>query len=153
ATGCRWEEDHILPQTRRPEGLVPGEPRYFTTSMDIGGFAVGLLAKSFDGRPVKLEGNPHHPPHPGARPVFHQASVLECHDPDRSKGFATYAGGKRTESSLDEFKKTAKSLVDGVRATQGKGLRILSESSSSASFANMKRRLAAALPESKWYEY
>ena len=24
ATGCRWEDDHILPQTRRPEGLIPG---------------------------------------------------------------------------------------------------------------------------------
>jgi MoCo/4Fe-4S cofactor protein with predicted Tat translocation signal len=153
ATGCRWEEDHILPQTRRPEGLVPGEPRYYATSMDLGGFAVGLLAKSYDGRPVKLEGNPNHPDSHGACNIFHQASVLELYDPDRSKGFATYAGGKRTDGTLDGFKSSLKPIMDAVRTTQGRGLRVLSESSSSPSFADAKQRLVAAFPQAKWYEY
>jgi molybdopterin-containing oxidoreductase family iron-sulfur binding subunit len=153
ATGCRWEEDKILPQTRRPEGLIPGEPRYYATSMDIGGFATGLLAKSYDGRPVKIEGNPNHPDSHGACNVFHQASVLELYDPDRSKGFATYSGGKRAESTLDAFKKGAGAVIAALRATQGRGLRVLSESSSSPSLADMKRRFIAALPEAKWYEY
>jgi molybdopterin-containing oxidoreductase family iron-sulfur binding subunit len=152
ATGC-WQEDHILPQTRRPEGLVPSEPRYFATSMDIGGFATGLLVKSYDGRPIKVEGNPNHPDSHGATNVFHQASVLELYDPDRSKGFATYAGGKRTESSLDGFKKAVKPLMESARGAQGKGLRVLSESSSSESFADMKRRFLAAFPQAKWHEY
>jgi molybdopterin-containing oxidoreductase family iron-sulfur binding subunit len=152
-TGCRWEQDYILPQTRRPEGLAPGEPRYFATSMDIGGYATGLLAKSYDGRPVKIEGNPNHPDSKGTCNVFHQASILEMYDPDRSKGFATYSGGKRTESSKDEFVKAARELMTAARASQGKGLRILSGSSSSRSVADMKRRLLAALPEAKWYEY
>jgi molybdopterin-containing oxidoreductase family iron-sulfur binding subunit len=152
-TGCRWEEDHILPQTRRPEGLIPGEPRYYATSMDIGGFATGLLAKSYDGRPVKLEGNPNHPDSKGACGVFQQASVLELYDPDRAKGFATFAGGKRTESSKDAFVKAAKDLMAAARTSQGRGFRILSESTSSRTVADMKRRLLAALPEAKWYEY
>jgi len=153
ATGCRWQEDKILPQTRRPEGLIPGEPRYFATSMDIGGFSVGLHVKSYDDRPIKIEGNPNHPDNRGACNVFHQASVLELYDPDRSKGVATYAGGHRTESSLDAFKQAVKPLLAGLRANQGRGLRILSESSSSQTVADMKRRLVAALPEAKWYEY
>jgi len=41
----------------------------------------------------------------------------------------------------------------GLRGAQGRGLRILSESSSSAHVADMKRRLLAGLPEAKWYEY
>jgi molybdopterin-containing oxidoreductase family iron-sulfur binding subunit len=153
ATGCRWEEDKILPQTRRPEGLIPGEPRYYATSMDIGGFATGLLAKSYDGRPVKLEGNPNHPDSRGACNVFHQASVLELYDPDRAKGFATFADGKSTASTKDDFVKAAKATMAGLRGAQGRGLRILSESSSSRTVADMKRRLLAALPEAKWYEY
>jgi MoCo/4Fe-4S cofactor protein with predicted Tat translocation signal len=153
ATGCRWEEDKILPMTRRPEGLIPGEPRYFATSMDIGGFATGLLAKSYDGRPVKLEGNPNHPDSRGACNVFHQASVLELYDPDRAKGFATFADGKSTPSTKDDFVKAAKATMAGLRGAQGRGLRILSESSSSRTVADMKRRLLAALPEAKWYEY
>jgi molybdopterin-containing oxidoreductase family iron-sulfur binding subunit len=152
-TGCRWQEDHILPQTRRPEGLVPGEPRYFATSIDIAGFATGLLVKSYDDRPIKIEGNPNHPDSLGATNVFHQASVLELYDPDRSKGFATYAGGKRTDSTPDAFKAAAKSLFAGFRGSQGHGLRVLSESSSSPSVADMKRRFIAAFPQAKWYEY
>ncbi|HEX4340198.1 MAG TPA: TAT-variant-translocated molybdopterin oxidoreductase [Polyangiaceae bacterium] len=152
-TGCRWEQDYILPQTRRPEGLIPGEPRYYTTSMDMGGYATGLLAKSYDGRPVKIEGNPNHPDSLGAANVFHQASVLELYDPDRSKGFGTYSGGKRTDSSKDEFIKAIKPLMAAHRSSQGKGFRILAESTSSRTVADMKRRLLAALPEAKWYEY
>ncbi|HVU06113.1 MAG TPA: TAT-variant-translocated molybdopterin oxidoreductase [Polyangiaceae bacterium] len=153
ATGCRWEEDKILPQTRRPDGLIPGEPRYFASSMDIGGYAVGLHVKSYDGRPVKVEGNPNHPDSRGACGVFHQAALLEMYDPDRSKGFATYAGGKRTESNLEAFLAAVKPLMAAARANQGRTFRVLSESSSSQSVADMKRRLLAALPEAKWYEY
>jgi molybdopterin-containing oxidoreductase family iron-sulfur binding subunit len=152
-TGCRWQEDYILPQTRRPEGLSPGEPRYFATSMDLGGFATGLLVKSYDGRPIKVEGNPNHPDSHGAAGVFHQASILELYDPDRSKGFATYAGGARSESNLDAFKKTVKPIVGALRAAQGRGFRILSESSSSLSVSDMKQRLKAVMPEAEWYEY
>ncbi|MBM4361233.1 MAG: TAT-variant-translocated molybdopterin oxidoreductase [Deltaproteobacteria bacterium] len=153
ATGCRWEEDKILPFTRRPEGVTPGEARYFATSMDIGGFVAGLRVRSYDGRPIKIEGNPNHPDSLGAAGVFHQASLLELYDPDRSRGFATYAGGKRTAATLDEFKTAAKALFGGLRSAGGRGLRVLSGTSSSPSVADMKRRLLAALPEAKWVEY
>jgi len=153
ATGCRWEEDHLLPETRRPEGLVPGEPRYFATSMDVGGFGTGLLAKSYDGRPVKIEGNPNHPDSRGAANLYHQASILELYDPDRSKGFAVYSGGKRAESTLEDFSKAVKPIFTALKATQGRGLRILSEASSSPSVEDMRRRLNAAYPEARWYDY
>jgi molybdopterin-containing oxidoreductase family iron-sulfur binding subunit len=153
ATSCRWEDDHILPQTRRPEGLIPGESRFYATSMDLGGYAVGLKVKSYDGRPIKVDGNPNHPDSRGGSSLYHQASLLEMYDPDRSRGVAQYAAGKRTESSLDEFKKVSKGLMQSIRAARGKGLRLLTESSSSPSIADAKQRLLTALPDAKWYEY
>jgi molybdopterin-containing oxidoreductase family iron-sulfur binding subunit len=58
AAGCRWQEDKLMPHSRRPEGHTPGEPRHYATMMELGGVATGLWVKSYDGRPTKVEGNP-----------------------------------------------------------------------------------------------
>ena len=61
-TGCRrWPEQQIAPFSRRPEGRAPGIPVYYATTREIDGCATGLLATSFDGRPIKVDGNPLHP--------------------------------------------------------------------------------------------
>jgi molybdopterin-containing oxidoreductase family iron-sulfur binding subunit len=56
--GCRWHEDKILPMTRRPEGVIPGTTSRYATAMELNGMAVGLHATSYDGRPIKIDGNP-----------------------------------------------------------------------------------------------
>ena len=62
AAGCRrWEEERIVPLSRRPNDYVPGVPNHYATAMELGGVATGLLVTSYEGRPVKVEGNPDHP--------------------------------------------------------------------------------------------
>ena len=153
STGCRWQEDKLLPHSRRPEGHVPGEPKHFATIMDLGGVATGLLAKSYDGRPIKIEGNPQHPGSRGAAGVLHQASVLELYDPDRSQGVARYQGGARTASSWEDFEKFAAEHLAGVRQRGGAGLAVLSEASSSLSLDDMAKRLKSVFPQARWYDY
>ncbi len=83
--GCRrWPEEKIAPYASRPEGRIPGEPIYYATIMERAGVALGLLAESSDGRPIKLEGNPQHPGSLGATDVWSQASILNLYDPDRA---------------------------------------------------------------------
>src|SRR4051794_16496223 len=50
-----------LPYSTQPEGLTPGVPLFFATAATLGGVAAGILVKSHEGRPVKIEGNPNHP--------------------------------------------------------------------------------------------
>jgi molybdopterin-containing oxidoreductase family iron-sulfur binding subunit len=96
---CRWPKETILPFARGPEGRIPGAPQQFATAMDLGGAAIGLLVTSFDGRPVKVEGNPLHPISRGAATAFAQASILELYDPDRSKQVLRREGGQVFASS------------------------------------------------------
>src|SRR5947209_950816 len=51
----RLPHGEILPYVRQPSALVPGQPLYFATSMNFGGSGHGLLVRSNEGRPTKIE--------------------------------------------------------------------------------------------------
>jgi molybdopterin-containing oxidoreductase family iron-sulfur binding subunit len=150
---CRWREDKILPLSRRPEGTIPGSSRYFATAMELNGNAVGLYAASYDGRPIKIEGNPAHPDSLGAASAYHQASVLGLYDPDRSETVVSRAGGSRSASSWGEFKKALGELLLTLRPNGGAGLRVLAERSSSPALAEQQRRLLSTFPQAKWVTF
>jgi len=83
--GCRWPEEKIVPYAERPDGVTPGTPLQFATTMELGPVALGVLATSYDGRPIKIDGNPDFDLSLGATSAFAQASVLDMYDPDRSQ--------------------------------------------------------------------
>src|SRR5688500_8536070 len=85
-SGCVIQPpEQIVPPVTNPEGGLPGKANFFATAMSLGGVATGLLAKSFEGRPVKIDGNPEHPGSRGATDILAQASLLGLYDPDRSQ--------------------------------------------------------------------
>src|SRR5207248_2516041 len=123
-TACtRQPDEYIAPYVKPVEGLAPGKPLFFATAMTLGGVAQPLLVKSYMGRPIKVEGNPEHPASLGATDLFAQASVLDLYDPDRSQTL-TYLGDIRPwPSLLGEMQ----GMIEGKRASQGAGLRFLTE--------------------------
>src|SRR5205814_2986605 len=72
--------------TTQPDEVTPGVPLFFATAAPLGGYGAGVLVRSHEGRPIKVEGNPDHPSSLGASSVFSLASVLDLYDPDRSRG-------------------------------------------------------------------
>ena len=68
--GCRWPEEKIVPYVNRPEGATPGKPLQFATTMELGPVALGVLATSYDGRPIKIDGNPDDVTGPLLEPVL-----------------------------------------------------------------------------------
>lgn len=83
ATACRRPVEEIIPYSKKPEYLIPGVANHFTTAFTLGNFASGLLVRSREGRPVKIEGNDLDPVSGGATSVLAQASLLSLYDPDR----------------------------------------------------------------------
>ncbi|NTU42094.1 MAG: TIR domain-containing protein, partial [Nitrospirales bacterium] len=91
--GCRWPRETIVPRAYQPAGQTPGLTRSFATAFELAGSASGLLVTSFEGRPIKVEGNPQDPSGRGAADALAQAAILELYDPDRSRDLIRRDGG------------------------------------------------------------
>ena len=110
--GCRWPEEKIVPFAKRAEGFTPGKPVQFATAFEMGHTTLGVLATSYDGRPIKIEGNPEFSLSGGATNTFAQASVLNLYDPDRSR-LVLQNGSDVGWDKFDEYTKTFKGLKKG----------------------------------------
>src|SRR5262245_33221886 len=84
-TSCRKPKTNILEFNKRPEGFHPGTPQLYATTLTRGSYGIGVLVKSSDGRPTKIEGNPDHPSSKGGSDVRLQAELLQIYDPGRSR--------------------------------------------------------------------
>jgi molybdopterin-containing oxidoreductase family iron-sulfur binding subunit len=152
AAGCRYEEEKIVPFAFRPQGRIPGMPENFASMIDFAGVAQPLLSTNYDGRPIKLDGNPKHPSSMGASSAFTQATILEFYDPDRLRAplkvdptekLATRAF---TETTADEMMDV---LVEASKNCDS--LAVLAEPTSSPSMLRMQKALEAK--GAKWFTF
>jgi Fe-S-cluster-containing dehydrogenase component len=141
--------EKIVPYVQAPEQLLPGIPLHFATAMPFGGYGIGLIARSEEGRPVKVEGNPHHPASLGSTDIFAQASVLNLYDPDRAKSITS--GG--AISTLDPFVSVLSERLEAVRPKGGSGLRFLSGRITSPSENDLMNRILHEFPNAVWHQY
>jgi len=151
--GCRWPKEKILPYSRRPEGRIPGKPVDYATTFELDGVGTGLLVKSFDGRPIKVEGNPDHPGSLGGSDAIQQATILEMYDPDRSRNVVHRSGGQRRVSDWRSFEIFAGEHFGAMAGARGRGLGILHGATSSPAFGRLREQLRRRYPQAMWYEY
>ena len=78
--------EKLVPYLVPPEDIVPGTPAYYTTSCRECPAGCGMLAKTREGRVIKVEGNPGHPIGKGKLCIRGQASVQSLYNPDRFQG-------------------------------------------------------------------
>jgi len=147
-SGCiRKDVEYIVPQTERPEDFIPGKPAFFATSAVIAGEVHGLLAKSQDGRPIKLDGNPRHPVTQGKSSVFSQAAIMDLYDPDRSQ--APEVDGAHSDwAAWDAW---SSSHFGDLKRAGGKGLAFLVDDQRSPTFNRLLGDLLKAYPAAKLF--
>lgn len=150
--GCRWPEEKIMPYAERPEGTDPGTPRQFATTFEMGPVAYPVLATSYDGRPIKIDGNPEVPLSGGATNAFAQASVLGLYNPDRSQNilrrnqFGESASGAK--ATWEDFGKFAAGHFPRLR---GGGLAVLTEMTTSPAVWDFMGRIGQQYRGAKLY--
>ncbi|HBE81457.1 MAG TPA: molybdopterin oxidoreductase, partial [Blastocatellia bacterium] len=149
-SGCVIQPpEKIVPYVRPNDDMLPGKPLFYATAMTMGGIATGLLARSYEGRPVKLEGNPEHPGSLGATDIYAQAALLDMYDPDRSQEIM-YRG---SPSSWQNFVNAIRAAIEENRKDGGAGVRFLTPTVTSPTLQAQFKQLTAELPNSKWIQY
>ena len=149
AACTRQPREEIVPYLRDPEGMTLGKPLYFSTAMELGGEAFGLLVRSDSGRPTKIDGNPDHPATSGRSGVQMQAALLTLYDPHRSHGVAKAGAPATWEDLLGAL------VAKGMRWKErgGAGLCILSRRIASPALRDQIARLLARYPQARWHEH
>lgn len=136
-SGCRYEEEQIAPFAFRPQNRIPGVPQQYSAVIDFAGVAQPLVATVFDGRPIKLDGNPDHPSAKGASSCFTQGAILNLYDPDRLRAPMSGADGGFTETTWEKVLDAGKGMFSGDLSS----VAILSEEIGSPSLDRMRKQL------------
>ena len=140
--------EQALPFLVQPEAVVPGRATYYASTCAACTAGCGLVVKTRDGRPIKLEGNPDHPVSRGGLCAVGQASILSLYDGQR---LTAPRQGARSASwpEVDRAIGTAlASARDGRRA-----VRVLSGTITSPTLRATIDRFLASFPDASHVVY
>ncbi len=123
ASGCGLSapREKIVPYADKTD-VTPGLARWYASTCGSCAAACGVLVKSRDGRPIKMEGNPDHPLSRGGLCARGQASVLDLYDSSRLKG--PLSGESAT--TWEQLDAAVVKALDEARR-RGKSVRVLSQ--------------------------
>ena len=152
--GCRSYRDkgEIVPYTKKPEEVTPGVPNYYASTCTGCSQSCGILIKTREGRPVKVDGNPDHPINRGKICAKGQASILNLYDPSRLR--RPQYGGSQIQVELSWDKADAeivKQLSDA--AANGKEIALITHGIHSPTTKNTLEDFTKTYRTAKLYSY
>ncbi|NUM41102.1 MAG: 4Fe-4S dicluster domain-containing protein, partial [Leptospiraceae bacterium] len=140
--------EKIVPYVNAPEFIKPGASNYYTSVCGGCSAGCGMLVRTRDGRPLKLEGNPDHPVSKGALCVTGQTSIMDLYDPDRAKEPFRIENGKAT--AID-WAKLDLAIKEKLNTTKNK-TRILTGGLNSPSTISLIAEFLKSVGGGKHYE-
>ncbi len=147
--GCRQAPlEKAIPFLIPPEEIVPGRSLYYASTCTACPAACGLLAKTRDGRPIKLEGNPAHPLSRGALCALGQASILGLYDKWRPRN-PRHQG---QDTSWEQIDAQIMERLEGLRRGGG-ALRLLTGTLNSPALEAVVKRFLAGFPDARRISY
>ena len=84
-TGCGTASRYVTrePYVNMPEYTLNGESTFFATTCQECSAGCGIIVRTFQGRAIKVEGNPYHPVSQGKTCARGQAALHGLYNPDR----------------------------------------------------------------------
>jgi len=148
-TACRMPKEKILPFVKSPKNMIPGTPKYYATSMNIGQHVQGLLVENNEGRPTHIQGNEKHPASLGSPGLFAQASILSLYDPDRLK-VPSENGTPKTWAQFETF---WRDRIAPASQKEGQNMLVLTHVSPSPTLERLKTAFLKTYPAATWLNY
>lgn len=156
ATGCSNFRDkgEIVPYNKKPESVTIGLPTYYASTCTGCSYACGILIKTIEGRPIKVDGNPDHPVSKGKICAIAQASVMNLYDPERLKNPLERAD--RNNSKETAWADADEKIINQLKSisSSGKEIAIVTHTVNSPSLKKLLTEdFRTAYPGSKVYSY
>ncbi len=145
---ARRPVNKIIPYVVQPQELTPGVALNYASTCNECAKGCGLLVKTREGRPIKLEGNDLHPANKGALCARGQASILNLYDPERLK--APFKGSKGGSKAASNWAEVDALVVAALK--EAKKIRVVSYPQSGDSTRRILKEFMGAFQESKWLE-
>jgi len=147
--GCQQGRiEKAIPFLVQPEEITPGLAYWYSTTCAGCSAGCGMLVKSRDGRPIKLEGNPDHPISKGGLCAVGQASILSLYDSHRLRG--PLLSGK--ESTWDEIDAQVLTSLNQIKQAGGR-IRLLTGTITSPTTRALIAKFLSRFPDAKHVEY
>jgi MoCo/4Fe-4S cofactor protein with predicted Tat translocation signal len=142
---CETPVTKAIPYVNRPEEITPGVANWYATSFFDGHDYAGILVKTREGRPIKIEGNDLSKITMGAVNARVHASVLSLYDSNRLRGVKVKGGADKTWADAD------KAIAPQLAAS--KGIAIVSSTIISPSTKQVIADFAAKYPQTRHVSY
>lgn len=121
---------YAIPYVVKPQNVTPGNANYYASTCGGCNTGCGILVKTREGRPIKVDGNELSPVSKGALCATGQASILSLYDINRLAN--PLADGKE-ETDWSKLDMGIISKLGSIAAANG-GIRIVTGTSNSPSF-------------------
>lgn len=120
AAACvRRPVEKAVPYVHQPIDQLPGVPTFYSSTCGSCAASCGIVVKTREGRPIKLEGNPEHPVNQGALCGLGQAQLQALYHPERLKAPMQRHGQRLDPIQWDDVYSI---LGEAVKKTQKIGI-------------------------------
>ena len=141
---CSRVAEKIVPYTKEIDAFSTRNFELYTSVFNHHGFAQGIIVKSYQGRPIKIEGNPKHPFSLGTTSPQAQAALYELYHPGRLKDFNWNGKPVKVQNLGVELQKLRANWGDGA------GVVFVYPPTHSPTQLGLIKELQGLLPKSSW---
>lgn len=153
AAGCNNYRDKglVVPYNQKPEEIILGLPNYYASTCTGCSTACGILVKTREGRPIKVDGNPDHPVNQGKICSKGQASVMNLYTPERLR--EPMFGASKSSHAPTSWDEANKAISKAISGAAGKEIALITHTIVSPSFKKLLDEFKLANPTAKVYSY
>jgi len=153
AAGCADYRDkgEVIPYNKKPEEVILGIPDFYASTCTGCNSACGILVKTREGRPIKVDGNDLHPINKGKICTKGQASVMNLYDPGRLRE-PVFSGARKDHAPMP-WKDADAKISNELKLAGSKEIAIVTHTILSPTLKKLFDEFKAAYPSARVYSY
>jgi len=146
------DKGEVIPYNKKPEEVTPGVSNFYASTCDGCPQTCGILIKTREGRPIKIDGNPDHPINKGKICSMGQASILDLYDPNRLNKPLKISDGFGFETSFGKIDDEVLIALNNS-VSEGKEISLITHTITSPTQMKLFDDFKAKYPTAKIYSY